>query len=392
MVANLNGIRFDQIYGDNSGTHDGQQPFDTDGDGTATQEDEFVSVHNANAAPMDISGWQIWSDSAGTGAPDAPQDGLYHTFPPGTVLQPGETLYIINEITGPAPIWAQEASVGGLESGEADGVNTNFLTEGNSDAADEAVALVNPQTGEYIVFNMSSAPPNIHTLPGFPGTTLLGTVDGHAVMADQAAGSAYRYDPSTGGYTSLSTAVPCFCEGTLIATPSGDVPVETLKVGDLVVTKEHGAQPVRWTGVRRLTRRELDETDQHPIEFKPGSLGQGRPRRRLRVSPQHRLLVEGDVLAPARGLTELPDVRVMRGCKGVQYHHILLERHEVIYAEGAETESFLPGPTFLQSCRLSDRLSLARLAAQGYTPARRCLRVFEARSLVRRRKEEPALA
>jgi hypothetical protein len=106
MTANLEGIRFDQVYGDNSGTSGGQQLFDTDGDGTATQEDEFVSFTNTSSGPMDISGWQIWSDSSGSGAPDAPQDGLYHTFPPGTVLQPGETLYIINEISSDPPDWA----------------------------------------------------------------------------------------------------------------------------------------------------------------------------------------------------------------------------------------------------------------------------------------------
>ncbi len=102
------GVRFDQIYGDNSGTGGGQTPFDTDRDGAATQEDEFVSISNDNATPLDISGWQIWSDSTGSGAPDRPVDGLYRTFPPGTVLQPGETLYIVNEITGPAPSWLRK--------------------------------------------------------------------------------------------------------------------------------------------------------------------------------------------------------------------------------------------------------------------------------------------
>lgn len=65
MVANLEGVIFDQVYGDNSGTTSGQVPFDTDGDGTATQEDEFVSFTNTTTDPIDISGWQIWSDSTG---------------------------------------------------------------------------------------------------------------------------------------------------------------------------------------------------------------------------------------------------------------------------------------------------------------------------------------
>lgn len=382
MTANLEGIRFDQIYGDNSGTHDGQQPFDTDGDGTATQEDEFVSITNTTAVPMDISGWQIWSDSTGSGAPDTPQDGLYHTFPPGSVLQPGETLFIINEITGDVPDWAQEASEGGVESGEG-GESTNLLTEGNSGEEAEAVALVNPVTGEYIVFNMSPTPPVIQSLPGFPGTTNVGTVDGHAVAADQLAGTAYRFNTSTGGYEAQSAQVTCFAEGTLIATPSGDVPIECLAKGDLVLTKDNGAQAILWIASRHLTRAELETTGQHPIEFKPGSLGPGRPGRSLQVSPQHRFLLPGDVLAPARGLIPLPKVRAMRGCRGVTYHHILLAQHEVIFAEGAETESLLPGPTFLARCGIADRLAIMRISGPDFRPARRCLRVSEARKLAR---------
>ncbi|MEL6885031.1 MAG: Hint domain-containing protein [Pseudomonadota bacterium] len=381
MAANLEGIRFDQIYGDNSGTHDGQQPFDTDGDGTATQEDEFVSITNTTGTPMDVSGWQIWSDSAGTGAPDAPQDGLYHTFPPGTVLQPGETLYIINEISGDAPNWAQEASEGGVESG-AGGESTNFLTEGSDGTAGESVALVNPQTGDFIVFNMSSEPPNVQNLSGFPGTTNVGTEDGNAQMTDQWAGTSYRYNANSDSYQPQSASVPCFAAGTLIATPTGEVPVEHLAVGDLVLTKDSGAQPVRWISFRLLTRDDLERTRQYPVEFKPGSLGSGRPRRSLRVSPQHRMLLCGNVFAPARGLTELSKVRVMKGCRRVHYHHILLGKHEVIYAEGVEAESLLPGPTFLAGCSISDRLAIMRIAGPNYGPARPCLRVGEAREKV----------
>jgi hypothetical protein len=52
MVADLNGVIFSQIYGDNSGGAE----FDTDGDGTATQEDEFVSLQNTTGSAIDLSG------------------------------------------------------------------------------------------------------------------------------------------------------------------------------------------------------------------------------------------------------------------------------------------------------------------------------------------------
>lgn len=386
MTANLEGVRFDQIYGDNSGTANGQQPFDSDGDGTATQEDEFVSFTNTTGSPMDISGWQIWSDSIGTGAPDAPQDGLYHTFPPGTVLQPDETLYIVNEITGAPPDWAQEASEGGVESGAGE-QSTNFLTEGNSGSPAESIALVNPDTGEYIVFNMSSDPPEVQNLPGFPGTTNVGTLDGHAAMEDQWAGNAYRYNAKSGNYESTAVSVPCFVAGTLIATPNGDVPVDMLKVGDLVLTKDNGPQPIRWAGCRYLAHVDLTRTRQQPIEFKPGSLGNGKPRRSLRVSPQHRILVTGNLFVPARSLTDLPSVRVMQGCRRVSYHHILLSRHEVIYAEGVPTESLLAGPAYLAGCPVSDRLAIMRLAGPLNAPAHACLTVAQGRRFVQRQHD-----
>ncbi|MEM8742528.1 MAG: lamin tail domain-containing protein, partial [Pseudomonadota bacterium] len=222
MAIDLDGIIFGQIFGDNSSDNDptSNTEFDSDGDGTTTQEDEFVSITNTTGAPMDISGWQIWSDASGTNAPDPEQDGLYHTFPLGSVLEPGETLWIINEITGAEPDWAQEASEGGVESGPG-GENTNFLSEGNIKPKPEAVALVNPDTGEYIVFNMAPNPPEIQNLPGFPGTEVVGIVDGHSVQADMAAGFSYQYDEATDSYIYAEAFVPCFAAGTLVATPDG---------------------------------------------------------------------------------------------------------------------------------------------------------------------------
>ncbi|MGZ2259797.1 Hint domain-containing protein [Roseobacter sp. A03A-229] len=392
MVANLQGVRFDQIYGDNSGTGGGQTPFDSDGDGSATQEDEFVSITNDNATPLDISGWQIWSDSTGSGAPDKPQDGLYHTFPSGTVLQPGQTLYIINEISGPAPNWAQEASEGGVESGSG-GQNTNLLTEGSSGSAGESIALVDPVSGDYIVFNMSTNAPNVQNENGFPGTTNIGTEDGHAVMPDQPAGTAYRFNSNTGSYEQQDVAVPCFAAGTRIHTPKGWVPVEELQVGDMVLTADAGPQPIRWRGHRLLNAAQMVVTRQHPIEFKPGSLGPGLPARTLRVSPQHRILMQGDRLVAARGLTDLPKVRVMQGCRQISYHHLLLDRHHVIFAEGVATESLLPGRTFLARCSISDRLEIMRIAGAAPEPARPCLTVAETRRSLRDHAEAlPAAA
>lgn len=381
MPINLDGLIFGQIMGDNSGS---PAPFDTDLDGTATQEDEFVSVTNTNATPLDISGWQIWSDSTGGGSGDTPQDGLYHTFPAGTVLAPGETLWIINEITG-TRAFAQEASEGGVESGTG-GVSTNLLSEGSGGNPSESVALVDPVSGDYIVFNMAPGAPAIAGLTGFPGTNEIGVIDGNSVQNDMAAGESYQYDAATDSYLYDTAFIPCFASGALIATPAGEVAIEDLRTGDLVLTVDDGAQPILWAGQTTVRFDQGANADQRPVEFKPGSLGPALPNLPLTVSPQHRFLMidlQGrEVLAPAIGLTDRKLIRVQKGKKAVTYHHIALAKHAVIFANGVPSESFYPGDASIAALPLRDKLALLGHFPQtsdAPTEARPCLTVGETR-------------
>lgn len=371
MVASLSGVIFGQVYPDNTGGPE----FDSDLDGNATQEDEFVSITNTTGAPIDISGWQIWSDSTGSGAPDGPRDGLYHTFPPGSTLSPGETLYIINEITGTPPGWAQEASEGGSESGPG-GASTNLLTEGSTPgSASESIALVDPDTGDYIVFNMGGRI-RVDDLPGFPGTDEVGRVNGQAVQKDPGAGFSYQFDAASDSYVYGPAFVPCFAKGTRIDTPVGPVAVETLRPGDLVETRDHGPRPVAAVLERDMCFASPEMTDHKPIEFKPGSLGPQAPAARLVVSPQHRMLlrtVEGrELLVPAKALVDMRGVRMMKGCRRLTYVHLVFDRHEVVRAEGAWSESFYPGAYALSACDAATREEIHRIFPEtrsGATPA-----------------------
>ncbi|MEL7469609.1 MAG: Hint domain-containing protein [Pseudomonadota bacterium] len=149
----------------------------------------------------------------------------------------------------------------------------------------------------------------------------------------------------------------CFTPGTLIAVPGGQVPVEDLKVGDQVMTCDAGAQPILWIGKRDMEFRST-ETRHKPIQIKQGALGNGLPRRTFAVSPLHRLLFWGplvedlfgvsEALGLSRGLVGLPGVRQMLGKRSVTYVTVLLQSHQVIFAEGSGAESFYPGPTALQ--------------------------------------------
>jgi hypothetical protein len=369
MVASLNGIIFDQIYGDNSGGAE----FDTDGDGTTTQEDEFVSFTNTTGAPIDVSGWEIWSDMAGSGAPDSPQDGLFHVFPPGTIIAPGETLYVINEITGSTPYWAQEASEGGVESG-AGGANTNFLTEG--DVNPESIALVDPSTGDFLVFNMDNNPSAFSefdgggtssnsALSGFPGDNMVAEIDGHSAQSDQNAGSSYQYNSGSDSYTYSSVFVSCLAEGTWIDTPSGAKRVERLKQGDAVRTQSGMIKSIRLVMSKTLTFKSAANECHRPITFAPGSLGAKIPTEPLSLSPQHRVLVTlpcgTEALCPAKGLLHFSGVRRRHGMKKVTYFHIVLDDHDILLANGAPVESFFAGPYSAKHLPIGTRLALNKL-------------------------------
>jgi hypothetical protein len=143
-----------------------------------------------------------------------------------------------------------------------------------------------------------------------------------------------------------ATSVPCFVAGTLIATPDGDRRAETLLPGDLVMTKDEGPQPLRWIGSRVVEARGHFA----PIHIRANTLGQHGD---ILVSPLHRVLIkdvlaellfgEAEVLVAARDL--INDHSILRREGGeVTYVHLLFDRHQVVFSEGLETESFLPGP------------------------------------------------
>lgn len=153
----------------------------------------------------------------------------------------------------------------------------------------------------------------------------------------------------------------CFTCGTRISTLEGEMPIEALRLGDRVLTMDHGYQPIRWIG------RQVVEAmgDFAPVEFAAGSLGN---HQTLLVSPQHRVLVRGartelffaetEVLVSAIHLVGMPGVTRSYQAE-VTYMHLLFDRHEVIFGNGAPSESFHPSSQMIES----DRALRAEIAA-----------------------------
>ena len=166
--------------------------------------------------------------------------------------------------------------------------------------------------------------------------------------------------------------VICFTPGTRILTPGGPRPIDDLRPGDLVQTKDNGAQEILWRGSRRMTGARLYAMPHlRPVRLRAGALGQGRPEDDLWVSPQHRMLLRGqaaqvlfnsaEVLVAAGDLVNDHSIAVDLALREVTYIHLLLDRHNIIFANGMETESFHPSNTALDTIDPYDRARLLGL-------------------------------
>ena len=160
-------------------------------------------------------------------------------------------------------------------------------------------------------------------------------------------------------FESMSTA-PCFTAGTLIETPAGPVPVETLAAGDVVRTLDHGDVALHWIGSRFLCALELIARPKlQPVRIPAGALGKDSPVRDLVVSPQHRILVDSPISARMTGSAQilLPAVKLvgyngisrMLPAEGIRYVHFMCQRHEIVFANGCPAESLYLGPQALKS-------------------------------------------
>jgi hypothetical protein len=179
--------------------------------------------------------------------------------------------------------------------------------------------------------------------------------------------------------TPIFFGVPCFVAGTLIRTARGEVRIEELVAGDHVLTMDDGCQPIRWIGRRRVSRAELAANPKLvPIRIRAGALGDAKPEVDLLVSPQHRMFVRSkiarrlfdtmEVLIPARILTAIDGIDVESEAQGVEYFHILFDSHQIVFANGAPTESLFTGPEALIAMSPEARLEIETLFPEITSP------------------------
>lgn len=204
-------------------------------------------------------------------------------------------------------------------------------------------------------------------------------------------------DTGTLRFTNIENVIPYFTPSTLIATLRGEVPVESLQVGDKVVTRDNGIQEIRWVGERTLSGQELRQNSHlQPIFITRGALGNGLPERDMIVSPNRRLLISSDrtqlyfdeheVLVAAKHLVGSHGIHAIEAI-GVNYVYFMFDRHEIVLSNGAWTESFQPADMTLKGMGNAQRSEIFELfpelkTTQGledFQAARRRLKRYEAR-------------
>lgn len=135
--------------------------------------------------------------------------------------------------------------------------------------------------------------------------------------------------------------VACLLRGTLVATPEGEVAVETLSIGDRVTTLDGTPKRIKWIG-RRSYGASFARGNAKivPVVIAAGALGPNIPSRDLHVSPDHAIHVEGG-LVPAGLLVNGGSIRQEMSADVIDYFHVEFEHPEVIFTNGAPTESYV---------------------------------------------------
>lgn len=263
--------------------------------------------------------------------------------------------------------------------GEASNTGDIYVTGGEGDETNGDILNL-AELADVATFNLTNTD---DAAGGYSGTVQL--LDGTIV---------HFYEIEDIQDTSGTSILPpiCFTPGTLILTIHGPRPIQTLTAGDLVVTRDNGPQPIRWIGASTMAGHGVNA----PIRLTTEALT-GAPQP-LTVSPQHRFLIddwrtelhfgEKEVLIAAKHMINGHSVTA-QPCAQVTYIHMMLDHHQIVFANGVPTESFhaADGGISAMDARAREAMFAAfprlrsNLEAYGGT-ARRCLRGHEARLLL----------
>ncbi len=272
------------------------------------------------------------------------QDGSGGPWTEDTYLGNGNTGNTVAEMdghTGQTTVLEQNFTIGGPLSTD---ITFDAALRSGADVGDGYTVEILDSTGAVVTTQTILPTVNALTAHSIPVTF---SAAGTYTLRFTEVGN----DNSLGALLDNVSILACFLHGTHIETKSGPRLIETLQAGDLVRTKDHGLQPIRWVG--STTCAALG--DKAPILIRKGTLGNTRD---LRVSPNHRMLISGwqaellfgesELLVPAKDLVNDQMIQRVEG-GNIEYFHMMFDQHEIVFSEGTPSESFYPAADTLSA-------------------------------------------
>jgi hypothetical protein len=201
-----------------------------------------------------------------------------------------------------------------------------------------------------------------------PGVSGTGTIQ---ITSGDESGTVGRI--SFENFETINFGLLCFASGTMIKTIDGERAIETLTVGDRVLTMDGNYQEIRWIDSLGLDSIDLQMNPRlKPIIIRADALGAGFPEQDLIVSPQHRIFVRSmiaermfdtrEVLIPANKLLTLDGIDILEhNPDGVEYWHMLFDDHQIVWSNGTPSESLFTGPEALKAVSPEGRLEIQTL-------------------------------
>lgn len=248
----------------------------------------------------------------------------------------GQTGYLVTSISG----FVTDNSLG-LQNQPITSLSTPGSVVGpRGDSNDNLFSTSTPQFDQYgVTFTTANGTYDIFYVPGisFPG------------LPPQPGFMAMGGPPSTGGTPyywssgSFSAEAACFLSGTLIRTARGDVAVEELAIGDLVLGTSGKPRPVKWIGHRTIDCRDAPvPANVMPVRIAKEAFGPGKPERDFFVSPGHSICLNcmNEILIPAASLINGSTIKQV-DVNEATYWHVELDEHDILVANGLPAESYM---------------------------------------------------
>ena len=193
-------------------------------------------------------------------------------------------------------------------------------------------------TGNTLTLTLNSGSTSVYTLTDAHSSGYSTVVSTNVTLAPGAVPGNFV---SVGGTFYYAGSAPCFYAGTRLATADGEIAVEDITAGMLLLTAAGESKPVRWLGRSEVSTRFADPLRVLPIRIKAGALGESLPLRDLLVSPDHAMFVGGVLVQAGAMVNGSSIIREADVPECFTYYHVELATHELLLAEGAAAESFV---------------------------------------------------